>query len=464
MSNPMGDRSGVSSRFLRPGANRDPAPKPRSSTLATLLLACSLSLSGTGSARAFGEGGFTGPTFESFIIGTAIGFALDGLFGSDDKPKPFFIEARPDPGVEGAPSSCAADADGGATPDPVLIKSGNKFKVEVDWAGDQAEMPLNITRTYNRSWTGQGVFGTNWPSVFDYKLAFYIDTQRFGDAIPVNTPVPSPNGAASGLTRIYVDRPDGSRFTFTYKPIRQRWEDTKPESVAWLVRKATNLWELHNEDQSVETYNDNGHVLSVKNQFGIGWTFAYLSSYRVDTVTHTSGRILKFTWGSSPRVDAIADPAGGVYGYSYTSQGGMLSTLTKPGVDRSGKALQTWTYHYEDGDRVSLTGISTDAGRYSTYSYYPNKRVKESGLSENVRKLSFTYGTGGTAATPTSFTEITNTRNAVTRYEFEQVRNEPRLRRVKRSGVTDCPDAMAETEYEPATGFIDYELDRAGPG
>ncbi|MGQ0620021.1 MAG: DUF6531 domain-containing protein [Panacagrimonas sp.] len=373
-------------------------------------------------------------------------------------PSPIFVQASPDNGREGAASSCSAGSDGGATPNPVLIKTGNKFNVEVDWAGDQAEMPLTITRTYNRTWTGQGVFGTNWPSAFDYKLAFYVnDSVRLGYARPVDEPSPLINGTSTSLQRIYVDRPDGSRFTFTFNVAMQRWEGDNPGSMSWLVRKGPNHWELTNEDRSIETYNDYGHVLTVKNQFGIGRSFTYLSNYRIDRVTHTSGRFLKFNWSGDARVDSIEDPAGGLYAYDYTSQGGLIKSVLTPNYNRS--------YHYESSNPVQMTGISVFGSRYSTYAYYADGlfkgRAKESGLAGGVQNLSFIYGTGGTVSAPTSFTEITNTQNAVTRYEFEQVNGEQRLRRVTRSGITGCADVTALTNYD-GNGFIDSTVDFSG--
>ncbi len=91
--------------------------------------------------------------------------------------------------------------------------------------------------------------------------------------------------------------------------------------------------------------------------------------------------------------------------------------------------------------------------RYSTYSYYSDGRVKESGLAGGVEKLTFAYGT--------NYSEVKNSFNALSRYEYDTIAGHKKLRRINRSGVTNCLNAMAETAYD-ANGFIDYEMDFNG--
>lgn len=151
-----------------------------------------------------------------------------------------------------------------------------------------------------------------------------------------------------------------------------------------------------------------------------------------------------------------------MYRYDYTSLGGLVNYVAKPGLRPDTQApWQTRSYHYETSDRVALTGISLDGSRYSEYAYHANKQVKESGLADDVQKLRFTYGGTGTGSAKTTFTEITNNRNAVTRYDFKNVNDEQRLHRVSLRGVSGCPAVSAETGYD-VNGFIDYEMDFQG--
>ncbi|MGQ0621132.1 MAG: DUF6531 domain-containing protein [Panacagrimonas sp.] len=379
-----------------------------------------------------------------------------GLSGGPGFRGGLFTAASPDPGEAGAPiGGCQS------TPNPVHIRTGNKFLREVDWQGRSGEMPLSIDRTYNRQWTGRSIFGPAWLSGFDYKLAF-VKSDQFGYPTPGSATTPTPNGATTGLTKVYVDRPDGARYSFLFEPARNRWEDSKPDSMAYLVRDpATGRWTLRNEDRSVEIYNDNGHVLSVTNEFGIGWTFTYLAKYKLDRVTHTSGRFIQLVWTDDrtiDRVTQIRDSAGSSYGYTYLG-------LYLSGVNSPGEPAVTRTYHYESlaGE---VTGISVNDVRHTTYAYQGstgNRKARESGLVDGIEKLSFTYDTDASdPSNPKSFTEITNARGAVTTYEFHAPDNAaPQLRHVRRSSVTNCPDAAAETEYDD-NGFIDYEVDWNG--
>ncbi|MGQ0622191.1 MAG: hypothetical protein ACT4QA_20135 [Panacagrimonas sp.] len=52
----------------------------------------------------------------------------------------------------------------------------------------------------------------------------------------------------------------------------------------------------------METYSLAGVVQTVVDEFGVGWTYTYLSNHRPDRVTHTSGRYVAFTWRSDNRV------------------------------------------------------------------------------------------------------------------------------------------------------------------
>ena len=69
----------------------------------------------------------------------------------------------------------------------------------------------------------------------------------------------------------------------------------------------------------------------------------------------------------------------------------MLASVTSPGASPDVR-----TYHYENSaDRQLLTGISINGVRYSTYKYYADKRVQESGLAGG--EGSFAGGTGQVA-------------------------------------------------------------------
>jgi RHS repeat-associated protein len=366
--------------------------------------------------------------------------------------------SAPDANEEGHQATCESIANGTTptTDHPVVIATGNKVYSETDFVGP-GEMPLAVRRTYSKSLIGNGVFGSRWFSSLDYRLGFsYLQGPACNGAMP-GIPIPSsctdPVGAGTPVTGVKAYRPNGSRYSFVWDATDARFEAEGAGSLSWLVEQ-NNIWILHTEDDGEETYDDYGRPLSVKNRYGIGWTFQYLPQGQAinatDTITHTSGKQLKLNWQGHV-VQSITDPAENVTIATYSYNGnGFLSGVTYPG------GAGSRTYHYEIGGGYAhaLTGVSVNGVRYSNYTYYADGRVYESGLVGGLEKSTFVYGE--------NYTDVTNAKGSTARYEFEVVHNERKLRKITRSGVANCPDAMAETFYDPTTGFIDYTLDWNG--
>ncbi|MGQ0699157.1 MAG: RHS repeat-associated core domain-containing protein [Panacagrimonas sp.] len=367
------------------------------------------------------------------------------LNGSPPSPQPQ-MSPSPDAQFEGDPGGCSASNP--TTGKPVTITTGNKILRELDFAGS-GQAPLRLKRTYNKAWTGQGLFGKNWPSTFDFKLGFrYLEGTTLKTCIM--TPGATPCVPTSDIREIYVHRGDGAQYTFKRDPSTTmvRFVDSKPQPIATLTQEASN-WVLRTEERTVETFNQNGMPISVKDETGVGWTFGYESGSFLKRLTHTSGGEVSFTW-VGVKINTATDPAGNVYTYSYNGAG-YLSGVTYPG------STGTRTYHYEaSGMPNALTGISVNDSRYSNYLYWPapDGRVKESGLVSGVDKSTFVYGS--------NFTTVTNAKGVQAKYTFStDSLGRKKVTRIDRSGVTDCPAAAAQTFYD-GNGFVDYELDWNG--
>jgi hypothetical protein len=76
---------------------------------------------------------------------------------------------------------------------PIIPSTGNKIEEETDFVSS-GEMPLGLTRRYNRYWQGAGLFGQYWVSNFDYKLSF--------GSTSVNACYPRPGGGTCGIGTI----------------------------------------------------------------------------------------------------------------------------------------------------------------------------------------------------------------------------------------------------------------------
>ncbi len=214
------------------------------------------------------------------------------------------------------------------TGQPVNIRTGTKVFSETDFVGG-SEMPLLLSRTYSGSQEFAGSFGPKWSSSIDYKLGFLLTDRPclIEAGVPVPAACSDPNRP---IVTVRVYRPNGARYTFKKNSITGYWVEVKAETIAWMEQLPT-TWVLHNEEGGVETYDLNGRPLSILNDHGIGWTFAYVagSANQVSTITHTSGRQIQLTWLNS-KVSTAIDPAGNTYAYSYNATG-MLTGITYPG-------------------------------------------------------------------------------------------------------------------------------------
>ncbi|WP_411850100.1 DUF6531 domain-containing protein [Stenotrophomonas sp. LGBM10] len=255
---------------------------------------------------------------------------------------------------------------GGTTGNPIVLYTGNKVEHELDFAS-ASEMGLFLRRSYNHHWSATGLFGNHWLSNFDYSLAF-----------------------SDGQNTVWNQRPDGRRIKFQRDPASGRWNENKAQPVAYIVKNGDGSFTLYNDENGVETYNPEGYVTRLRNEQGVAWTFAYNSKY-LQTVTHSSGRQVKFTW-SGGQVTQVIDPAGNAYQYSYTPNvfgtgRGRLASTTLPGAPAT-----TISYHYEDARYPGgFTGKSLNGVRYSTFAYDENKRATLSEHAGGVERHTISY-------------------------------------------------------------------------
>lgn len=237
---------------------------------------------------------------------------------------------------------------------PIVLSTGNKIEPEADFASS-GEMPLSLVRTYNAYWNYIGLFGKFWVSSFDYSLVW--------------------SGTNDAL--IYAQRPDGRRIKFIRVGTTDRWNEDKPQPVAYVLKNGDGTYTLHSEDvadQPLETYDAAGRPLTVRNLQGIGWTYAYgsgnLANYPV-RITHTSGRYVALGWtipagaGSTGGgyLSSVTAPDGSVFNYTYALDAfganvHRLASATAPSVTGGNDSTRV-DYHYENASRPgALTGKS----------------------------------------------------------------------------------------------------------
>lgn len=327
---------------------------------------------------------------------------------------------------------------------PVVYATGNKVKDETDFVSSH-QHPIELSRHYNRLSKQAGIFGPNWFSSFDGFLSFAFTNGGSCTASPglsatcITSATPS-----SSISVVTSTTADGGQHEYKWDGATGRWTSSFLDATEYVTREADGTWSVVGRNGSKETYNPSGFITSSVDPTGVGYTYSYTANL-LQRATHSSGKYVQFGW-TGRVVTSVTDPGGNVYGYGYTA--GMLNTVSFPGSPAS-----TRTYHYESAVPEQLTGISNNGARYSNYDYHPDGRAFHSGLVSG-EKDTFVYGTN---ADGTTYTEVTNRNGAITRYTYSSRRPV----RVDRSGVTNCPNAAAQTVYD-TNGFIDYSVDFNG--
>ncbi|MBZ0072253.1 MAG: DUF6531 domain-containing protein [Gammaproteobacteria bacterium] len=318
---------------------------------------------------------------------------------------------------------------------PVEIPTGDKLMFEPDILLPADAGVLAVFRTYRKSQGYPGVLGRGWSGNFEHTLVFeYADgSQCAGSLASTRT------CSQTALTNIYLaDGASAIKFTPAGSDI---WL-SKTKSI---VRDGSS-WRVEFPDGRQWKFNGAGQPLTIKDERGIGLTYAYNGSGALATITHTSGRALSFAW-TGGKVSAITAPNGKVYSYGYNAAGYLVS-VTYP------DDLGTRSYHYEDSrDASRLTGISINGQRYSRYAYQADGRVAWSGLENGVERSTFAY-------TPTT-TAVTNALGQTTTYYISETDGARRIVGVERPASPTCSGSMAESFYD-AHGNVTSEKDQYG--
>jgi RHS repeat-associated protein len=343
--------------------------------------------------------------------------------------------ARPQPISDSEKGSTCSHSDV-STASPVTLSTGEKYKVESDFE-QQGLYGLSLVRTYrSKSANGTGMFGANWPSTMDsMRISYTTSGCRQGEVV------------CYPLEATLIE-PDGAKYKFDLKSTVDGDYDVRGNfAVGKLFWNGLNkTWALQ-RNKITYTFNSSGLLSKQVDPAGLALvTYTYVGN-QLSTATNAVGHKVQFTW-TNGKVTAVTDPNQGVWTYSYNGNG-MLESVTSPG-----SSPDVRTYHYESAVAPQLlTGISINGSRYSRYDYFPDKRVKESGLAGGEVRDTFTYGPNQTT--------VTNAAGQATTYTFTSVFGQLKLSTVSRAATATCGAAAATTVYD-GNGYIDYTLDWNG--
>jgi YD repeat-containing protein len=378
------------------------------------------------------------PITDSTIAIAGFGFTPTNANSFGCVPDP-----APDDKVNGCPIVSAPGApgggglSGGSVGNPVGLTNGDKHETVVDFstAGPHALRFVRshdglamIRSDYN---AGEWPLGGGWRSNFDLRL-----WQRY---------------SGTNYSEMHTYRADGKRFVFTETTGGNY--ATSADIPLKLFRTGSSF-ELTDIDDTVETYNLSGKLLSIRTRRGYLQTLTYDSNGKLSSVVDSYGRSLTFGFTGN-RLTSMLAPDGSAYHYIYDQAQSYFSTppdrlvqVKYPRPDAIGSGPQPQiTYHYED-TRFPwfLTGATDEKGvRYATWAYDDAGRATLSEHAGGADQHTIAYGVDGSRT-------VTNALGKQSIYRFTTVQGSRRISAVEGQASANCLAANAAYTYD-ANGY-----------
>lgn len=325
---------------------------------------------------------------------------------------------------------------------PAHPSTGNKFQAEVDYVGT-GPMPLRFTRSYNsRMLSGvayKSALGLNWRSTYDRIIGFSDSTF---------------------MPTAYVYRADGQTLRFklvsgVFQPDADiadqfvRLTDGAGNPTGWKYTVAGS--------DDVETYDNDGKLIQIKNRAGLTHSLSYDGDGRLSVVADDFGKTLTLAYDASGRLASLTDPDGQVYVYGYSVVNNVNAVSYPGGTTR--------TYHYNEPAHTSnrpnaLTGITDEsATRFSTYKYDQYNRVASTEHAGGVEKYSLTYNGTGSWNTATTVTDPLLQQRV---YTFSTTLGVDRNTSISQPSSGGCGGSAAAAQTYDANGNVSNRTDFNG--
>lgn len=347
-------------------------------------------------------------------------------------------------GGKSAPAKAAATTTNSKEPNestckPVVIATGEKYKDELDFSG-VGPYGIVLNRTYRSGQGITGMFGSNWYGSFEQlPLSFTFTnciTTPDGNCIPASATVTATDGTKYVYTYAgWTD--DAGMYTYTVRGSASAGELMYNFKTSWILDK----------DKTTRVYTSGGKILSYADNAGATIKYIYQDAGRLSQLIDAAGRSVYFTRGTNGLVRTVKDTGGNIWTYDYNASN-MLAKVTAPGASPDVRQ-----YFYENANPTLLTGIAINDVRYSTYAYYADGRVSQSGLAGNEEVDRFAYGANSTT--------VTDAKGQATTYNYASFFGQRKITSVSRAGTTTCSAAAATTNYD-AAGYLKEQIDWKG--
>ena len=311
---------------------------------------------------------------------------------------------------------------------PIHARTGNKYAVESDYLSPT----LRFSRYYNSQQNKlDRNIGIQWRHIYSARL--------------VLNPTVTPPSTIAELS-------DGK--TIFFRLSGGQWVGDSDISDQ-LIELPGSGWQLITSEDTIETYNTSGKLLSITNRDGRKQTLTYDTNGRLSTVTDDTGRALSFTYDGSSRINTMTDPANGVFQYTYDAAGNLASVITPD--------AKTRTYHYNEPAYTSnanlpnaLTGITDENGvRYATYTYDTQGRAVVTEHAGGADRYVLGYSADG------SNTIVTDPLNSQYTHTFQTILGVAKSTGQSQPAGSGCSAASSATTYD-ANGNVASRADFNG--
>jgi YD repeat-containing protein len=272
---------------------------------------------------------------------------------------------------------CSIDC---ATGNPINYGTGNKFQIEVDYEGT-GSFPLRFQRSYNSRVPVTTFLGNNWRHNYDSRL----------------TPV---FGVSSAKVR--MKRADGKAYTFSRQGNGVWTADAdindKLEAVATDASGTVTTWQYTTARDTVETYDQVGKLISIRNRAGLVHTLTYLpaNSTRLYMVADSFGRKLTFNYDpTTGQLAGVVDPDGQIIKFSRDGGGNLTQVVYQDGKVRNYKYNEQV---YTGGVNLpyALTSIvDENQAVYAIWHYDDSGRAISSEHAGGAEKVAISYAENG---------------------------------------------------------------------
>jgi YD repeat-containing protein len=271
---------------------------------------------------------------------------------------------------------------------PINSSNGNKFEVATDYVG-QANNPLRFDRTYNGLAGYQLYLNPSQPMGGHYIGAGWSATY-FQYLVQVTV-----TDSTTTYNTVYAYRPDGRVLAFNlyggvYSP---------DGDVSDSLLQTSSGWQYQTADDTLETYNASGQLLSISRRGQAHVTVNYgATSGPGDpptSVIDAFGHTLQFGYlidsNSVQRLASITDPAGKSVTFTYDSYGNLASVTNSDGT------TQSYTYGAGYAGYHLLTVLTDESSvQYATWTYNSsNGQALSSQLAGGVSSYTFSYSLSG---------------------------------------------------------------------